>query len=315
MLREPQSTEPSFGKKTKLHIILDQQTRWGSTYRMIERLLVLKPVIEGMAIDNNLTDLQWTELDSLKSLLTPFQNSTIKLQREDLTPGEFLAEWRYLRSYLASKSSLISDGIKNSMARREALFLQNPTFIAAVYIDPKYRILLRDQLSCARQAFCDLVIRVSGLGLETEDANYEDASPVLSLGSQNDSFEIKSMNDFEKMLDNEQKEADQSRSTGSLPREITPREKFVQEFSETISIKIEKIDRHSKLKVLDAIQEYPEIVRETALVLTALPPTQVSVERLFSALKLLKSDLRTNLKEDVLEAMLFLRTNRFSGSN
>jgi hypothetical protein len=40
-----------------------------------------------------------------------------------------------------------------------------------------------------------------------------------------------------------------------------------------------------------------------------VPPTQVSVERLFSALKILKSDHRNRLGEKMLNAMLFLRFN------
>ena len=40
-----------------------------------------------------------------------------------------------------------------------------------------------------------------------------------------------------------------------------------------------------------------------------MPPTQVSVERLFSALKIIKFDLRASMKEDLIEAILFLRTN------
>ena len=61
--------------------------------------------------------------------------------------------------------------------------------------------------------------------------------------------------------------------------------------------------------LLQPIDMYPEMVREVARVVTALPPTQVSVERLFSALKIIRSDLRTSMKEDLTEAILFLRTN------
>lgn len=50
-------------------------------------------------------------------------------------------------------------------------------------------------------------------------------------------------------------------------------------------------------------------LRDVALLLTALPPTQVSVERLFSALKILKSDRRNRLKDKMLNAMLLLRAN------
>ena len=45
------------------------------------------------------------------------------------------------------------------------------------------------------------------------------------------------------------------------------------------------------------------------MIVTALPPTQVSVERLFSALRFIKSDSKPSMKEDIIEAILFLRTN------
>lgn len=38
--------------------------------------------------------------------------------------------------------------------------------------------------------------------------------------------------------------------------------------------------------------------------------TQVSVERLFSAMKFILSDLRTNLNHDILDDILIVRTNK-----
>jgi len=72
---------------------------------------------------------------------------------------------------------------------------------------------------------------------------------------------------------------------------------------------MENIDRSSKVTVMDAISRYPSILQKVAYIVTALPSTQVSVERLFSALRIIRSDLRTSMKEDLLEAILFLRTN------
>ena len=72
---------------------------------------------------------------------------------------------------------------------------------------------------------------------------------------------------------------------------------------------MEKIDRSSKLTVLQAIERYPQIVQKVAYTVTALPPTQVSVERLFSALHLIRSDLRVSMKENLIVAILFLRSN------
>ena len=50
-------------------------------------------------------------------------------------------------------------------------------------------------------------------------------------------------------------------------------------------------------------------IKEVARLLQVMPPTQVSVERLFSALKLQKSDLRNRIKADALDALLLLKAN------
>ena len=72
---------------------------------------------------------------------------------------------------------------------------------------------------------------------------------------------------------------------------------------------IENIDRSSKMTVMDAISCYPAILQKAAYTVTALPSTQVSVERLFSTLHIICLDLQTSIKDDLLEAILFLRMN------
>lgn len=66
-----------------------------------------------------------------------------------------------------------------------------------------------------------------------------------------------------------------------------------------------KIDRKSKLSVKEAINCYPKILQDAACTITALPPIQVNVESLFSALKIIKTDLRTSLKEDFIDGFIF----------
>ena len=57
-------------------------------------------------------------------------------------------------------------------------------------------------------------------------------------------------------------------------------------------------------------EDYPSDLREVAKLLYTMPVTQVSVERLFSALKIFKSDHRNRLKEDILDALLLLKSSR-----
>ena len=81
-----------------------------------------------------------------------------------------------------------------------------------------------------------------------------------------------------------------------------------RESSEKTLVKMEKIDRSSKLTVLQAMEHYQQIVQKVAYAVSALPPTHVSVTQLFSALHLIRSDLRALIKENLVEAILFLRS-------
>ena len=73
--------------------------------------------------------------------------------------------------------------------------------------------------------------------------------------------------------------------------------------------KDDKANKKELRKLKDPISSYPIAIKEVARLLQAMPPTQVSVERLFSALKLQKSDLRNRIKADALDALLLLKAN------
>ena len=54
-------------RKTNKGAILDQATRWGSTYLMLKRLLELKPaLIDIVHPDVPLSDVQWNEVKQLE---------------------------------------------------------------------------------------------------------------------------------------------------------------------------------------------------------------------------------------------------------
>ena len=83
--------------------------------------------------------------------------------------------------------------------------------------------------------------------------------------------------------------------------------KSIENALEILASEKPKIKKVKDLR--EAINLYPEELREVALLLKTMPVTQVSVERLFSALKLLKSDLRNKLKEDIIADILLMRAN------
>ena len=84
------------------------------------------------------------------------------------------------------------------------------------------------------------------------------------------------------------------------------------QIKQKVTSSIEKMERLGRLKadsVWKIIDTLDEPLLRTAKILSAMPVTQVSVERLFSSMKFILSDHRTSMKQDLLDAILFLRAN------
>lgn len=108
------------------------------------------------------------------------------------------------------------------------------------------------------------------------------------------------IDEFDKYLDSLEKNDEKIHKIGTNDIQ---KEKFFNDLN-----KIEQFNRKGKRSFNGVVPYYPENIRDVALVAAAMPPTQVSVERLFSALKLVKSDIRASMKEELANAILFLRT-------
>ena len=83
------------------------------------------------------------------------------------------------------------------------------------------------------------------------------------------------------------------------------------QIKQKVTSSIEKMERLGRLKadsVWKIIDTLDEPLLTTAKILSAMPVTQLSVER-FSSIKFILSDHRANIKQDLLDAILFLRAN------
>lgn len=152
-------------RRTGKGAILDQATRWGSTYLMIQRILELKSVLNDFANpDVTLTEDEWESAEQLKLILLQPFIVTQRLQAANLTPGVFFKEWKKLIFKLSKLSSPIATEITNSLLRRESLLLNNDILLAGIFIDAMVRILLsKDQLARAKTALCEIELRIKGM--------------------------------------------------------------------------------------------------------------------------------------------------------
>ena len=78
-----------------------------------------------------MTEGKWISIEKLEVLLRYPYILNKKFQGEDLTSGMFLKEWRNLEFRMSQIGCLISEGITNSMKRREALLLGNKVLLAS----------------------------------------------------------------------------------------------------------------------------------------------------------------------------------------
>ena len=84
-------------RKKNKRTIIDQATKWGSIYLMIQKLIELRITIQDLANPQlTPTDLKWDEVKELFEMLKyPFL-APKQMQAANLTPGSFLKEWKTL---------------------------------------------------------------------------------------------------------------------------------------------------------------------------------------------------------------------------
>ena len=124
-------------RKLKKGAIIDQATRWGSTYLMIQRSLELKDALLDLAHpDLTLTEYQWNEVKQLEELLRHPFLATKQMQSAHLTPGSFYKEWKTLIFKFSQIGGKLADAITASMQRRETRLMNNDVLLSAIYVDP-----------------------------------------------------------------------------------------------------------------------------------------------------------------------------------
>ena len=221
--------------------------------------------------------------------------------------GSFFKEWKKLIFKFSQICDILVDAMRTSIECREKVLLDNNVLLAAVYVDPLYRVTLNDEERAkGKAALLQIALSLKHHEERRCGANLFKEKNQSSRKENFSSTSESENEDFEKLLDRQAKR--RKTYTEDAASNLSPLRLFKMDFNNALT-DMENIDRSSKVTVMGAILRYPGILQKVAYTVTALPSTQVSVEKLFSALRIIRSDLRTSMKEDLLEAILFLRTN------
>ena len=301
-LRTPNMT--NLAKKINLRkAILDCPTRWNSTYNMILRLLDYKTFcFDVMDPEFTLNDEAWEFCSIFIKVFTPVEKLTLKLQNEQMNFGDFYGLWLQFKQDLQNLKfeSVLAANLYANVILRENNFITSKLLNVAIYMDPRFKLMLNDiQIVEAKaQIFKTIKIlnNIQGNSIDIATCIIDTSTSSLDEGE----------DELEKLL--------QSRE--NTHQKVSQKNNSYNNVETAINNEIqvyENIPRISKEKNLIEFWEKHKLkmplLYQAAQIILAVPATQVSVERAFSALKIVLSEQRAQLTTESLKNILFIKLN------
>lgn len=232
-------------------------------------------------------------------------DATIAIQAPDFTLSDFFCSWLKIQIRLQRKvkdavcqTQLASVLLKNLNFRKIAL-LNHPAMLCAIYLDPRvYKELNDKEIMIAKTSLADLHEKIVELKSNPTDSSMNSVNDSLEEyfrqrdGSINNSNNVSDTRvEFMQTLDNFRSALQNNSLKRKQGKAAAPNDVFsIFEFWE-------------KQKML-----YP-LLYQVASVIFAIPPSQATVERSFSALNYLFTNRRCGLKPSLLEDCLMIKLN------
>lgn len=248
---------------------------------------------------DGIDETDWMHVEQIIKTLEPFNKYSKKLQSETVTLSDFYGYWTILRIKVSKSEEEFSQKLLVQMNKYHDILIGNPTLIGAVYLDPRYQRGLGNEKSLAVKFLADLYEKI----IKIEVPN--DASAATENKEDNNHGDG-SYDDLDQYLDACNSAYGSERTNSSNTQNARP----------IISNILNEFDGKERLSLTASILEYwkekknthPELYKLASVVM-AIPPTQTSVERAFSALALVVTSHRTKLGDECLQNILLIRLN------
>lgn len=268
----------------------------------LQRLLQIRPFVEEIALNLNkkkiiipvILENEWILISEAVQILECPYEATLQMQKENYAPSDLYASWLKLRLELEkfAHAELAKDMLQGMDERSKSL-IDTPTMFAAIFIDPRYKVLLSPhQITIAMNHIKEILKRITKSGQKRFIA--ESGSSAISAVSAN-----QNLTEIEKLI---------------IQRKTT-HPYYASNSAETCHINalynIPPSDNLNKscIDFWAAKKTSEPLLYELSCVLNAAAPTQTSVERAFSSLPLILTSHRTRLSDEMLSHILLLRLN------
>lgn len=250
-----------------------------------------------------LCDAEWESVHELVTILSPFNKCSKRLQSVELSLSDFFGIWTSLRIKLAKRSDEFSGIVIDQMNKYHTVLMDNPLIVASIYLDPRYqRSLTADKKDLARKVLVDLYVRlrrIETFEISEENTIQTEQTDAINC-SDNSEEEIYAFLDACGSIDDSRQNPIQisnENDTQWLEEQLKKFDGITEPLSKSIFALWEQMKT-----------AWPEIYTLASVIL-AIPPTQTTVERAFSALALVFTSHRTKLSDQSLQNILLVRLN------
>lgn len=278
----------------------------------IERFIELKDFVNTLASTNSafhLTESEWQQITEIRDVFKDCYYFTKTSQSEQTTLSDFYAEWTEMKLKLKNKPvCFFVDNLIHYMNEREAQFLKSPVVLAALFLDARFRVLLKEKPSATQTAMSHLAClwrRLSEMKRTNQTNVAHESDDAHEFNGNQNTVDVNTAS-LEHYLDSLESTEAVSTNSGDYEEIMI---KLTQFENKMKSKKRESTKKHAMDFWLAHKAVYPELF-QLAEVVFAVAATEVSVERNFSALAFILNKYRCSLGDDILDIILFIRLNR-----
>lgn len=292
-----------------------------SVWFQLHDILQCKEMVDHFAKKERLFEIiqtKWPIIEEAVKILKMFFFTTKELQRIDFTLSDFygylLALKENLKNYLnqASQISDLAICLRTELNTRLPMLNKNPLMLCAIFLDRRYSSeLSTDEKSFAIRTLLKMWEEVR-LEHNNNDIIENDDNIVLYIYG-NESFQFgDNASVLEAYFNSKGVELMTSANNcnnGDINHSLSNAAMYniLRNFDEKVG------RQQTNKKVLEFWQEqkfvFPEIYLLSTII-NAVPPTQVTTERCFSALNFIFDEKRTELSLVLLEQILLIRLNK-----
>nr|XP_029718201.1 uncharacterized protein LOC115260971 [Aedes albopictus] len=241
--------------------------------------------------DVAMTNEMWKFVKEFATVFKPAYIGTKKLQEQTLVMGDLMFLWLDCMLQLEEANCNMANTLIEAMKHRQRALFENKKFLAAIYMDPRLNyagteFLSEEEKDMAIEHLLEIWERI-------KEQVKEQAGNPITLPSTSTAPTTR----VEAMLT--------AKCASSNERKQSIRKKLKQ-----LSLGQRVCSTQDVLQYWESIKKSEPELHALAQIALAVPCTQVSVERSFSALGLILTDRRTKLTDENLSNVLFVKLNK-----